>query len=207
MPFTFTDGIVSAHRATKIQVTAPVHFGSSGGPLLDSSGRVVGVIVGGHVGTQFNFAIDVSQVAAMVRDAKSAQITRFPLPQLWSDEERGQVAHFVLALENSDSAWSMVNRPFDRLAPESLPKGSRMAFAKRMNRANAEAKQVPTEMLKRLHPDLPNAFKDYLAVTEGIGPDVIRGVRDPDKVARWNRWVIWMNKHRKELRFPSSAKR
>jgi len=38
-------GIVSAHRDGWIQFSAPVSPGDSGGPLLDSEGRVVGVTV------------------------------------------------------------------------------------------------------------------------------------------------------------------
>lgn len=66
---TVSDGIVSALRdVTKmkwIQTTAPVSRGNSGGPLLDMSGHVVGVITWGvnlQLGQNLNFAATANEV-------------------------------------------------------------------------------------------------------------------------------------------------
>jgi S1-C subfamily serine protease len=59
---TFSAGIVSAHRNIKgldlLQITAPISPGSSGGPIADERGEVVGLAVATFTGGQnLNFAI------------------------------------------------------------------------------------------------------------------------------------------------------
>lgn len=71
---TVSDGIVSALRSEAqgkdwIQTTAPVSHGNSGGPLLDMSGDVVGVITWGvslQQGQNLNFAIPSDEIAALL---------------------------------------------------------------------------------------------------------------------------------------------
>jgi len=74
---TVSDGIVSALREEArgknwIQTTAPVSHGNSGGPLLDMSGSVVGVITWGvdvKEGQNLNFAIPAAEVKSLVSSA------------------------------------------------------------------------------------------------------------------------------------------
>jgi S1-C subfamily serine protease len=68
-----SDGIVSALRDVSskkwIQTTAPVSHGNSGGPLLDMSNHVVGVITWGvnlDLGQNLNFAAPSSAVTALL---------------------------------------------------------------------------------------------------------------------------------------------
>jgi S1-C subfamily serine protease len=70
---TVSDGIVSAVRdvANKkwIQTTAPASHGNSGGPLLDMSDHVVGVITWGvnlELGQNLNFAAPCNEVTALL---------------------------------------------------------------------------------------------------------------------------------------------
>jgi hypothetical protein len=70
---TVSDGIVSAVRDVEnkkwIQTTAPVSHGNSGGPLLDLSDHVVGVITWGvnlEMGQNLNFAAPCSEVTALL---------------------------------------------------------------------------------------------------------------------------------------------
>jgi S1-C subfamily serine protease len=74
---TVSDGIVSAIRdvANKkwIQTTAPASHGNSGGPLLDMSDHVVGVVTMGvnlEVGQNLNFAVPCSAVQALLITAR-----------------------------------------------------------------------------------------------------------------------------------------
>jgi S1-C subfamily serine protease len=69
---TFTQGLVSGLRKAKdidyLQISAPISKGSSGGPILDKFGGVIGVAVG-VIGTNgnLNFAIPVSELASLMR--------------------------------------------------------------------------------------------------------------------------------------------
>lgn len=72
---TFSDGIVSGIRKvgtdTLLQITAPISPGSSGGPVIDSTGKVLGIAVATfREGQNLNFAVPVSYLKALIgRDA------------------------------------------------------------------------------------------------------------------------------------------
>lgn len=88
---TFSGGIVSALRGNKyIQITAPISHGSSGGPVLNRLGEVVGVAVGTiENGQNLNFAIPVSQLSTLRSRARSAptQVARSTGPRTVSAAE------------------------------------------------------------------------------------------------------------------------
>jgi len=72
---TFSQGIVSSLRQIGsdhiLQITAPISPGSSGGPILNSHGKVIGVAVATFKGGQnLNFAIPVSHLSALLSDMK-----------------------------------------------------------------------------------------------------------------------------------------
>jgi hypothetical protein len=65
---TMTDGIVSAVRErggrTVVQISAPISPGSSGGPVLNEGGRVIGVTVSSiRDGQNLNFAVPARELA------------------------------------------------------------------------------------------------------------------------------------------------
>ncbi len=71
MEGTFSDGIVSAHRFFKskqlIQITAPISPGSSGGPVVNTSGNVIGMAIGAIEGGQnLNFAIPAEKIIELI---------------------------------------------------------------------------------------------------------------------------------------------
>ena len=82
---TLSDGLISGHRELDgigvIQTTAPISPGSSGGPLLGTDGKVVGVTTSGFKGGQnLNFAVPASHVARLLHQYEDGvQLTQFPL--------------------------------------------------------------------------------------------------------------------------------
>lgn len=77
LDFTFSSGIVSGLRSLdgsheQIQVSNPISPGSSGGPLLNQAGQVVGVITSSLVkGQNLNFAVSTSALERLFRDDDS----------------------------------------------------------------------------------------------------------------------------------------
>ena len=72
---TFSQGIISGIRklnsGTMFQITAPISRGSSGGPVLNNRGEVIGVAVATFKGGQnLNFAIPASYLTALLRNIK-----------------------------------------------------------------------------------------------------------------------------------------
>lgn len=65
---TFSQGIISALRGSEyFQITAPISHGSSGGPVLNNHGEVIGVAVGTIAeGQNLNFAIPISRLLALI---------------------------------------------------------------------------------------------------------------------------------------------
>lgn len=59
---TFSQGIVSALRGRDyVQITAPISHGSSGGPVLNSRGEVIGVaVVAIEEGQNLNFDLSIT---------------------------------------------------------------------------------------------------------------------------------------------------
>lgn len=75
-----SQGIVSQIRATpdgdRLQTTAPIEPGSSGGGLFDAQGRLIGITTSQISGSQaLNFAIPLSEVLLRVRQMGAAQQT------------------------------------------------------------------------------------------------------------------------------------
>jgi S1-C subfamily serine protease len=75
---TFSQGIVSSIREVGsdklLQITAPISPGSSGGPVLNSKGEVIGISVAIFKGGQnLNFAIPSNYLKSLLSKAGSAQ--------------------------------------------------------------------------------------------------------------------------------------
>lgn len=82
---TVSTGIISAERDRDgrhlLQMTAPISSGSSGGPVVDEQGLVVGVSVGMMTeGQNLNFAVPGSALAALLRRERARLV--FPAPGL-----------------------------------------------------------------------------------------------------------------------------
>jgi len=88
---TLSEGIVAAFRegglddeedewlkgVPVLQISAPISPGSSGSPVLDLEGKVVGVAVGTRIhGQNLNFAVPASAVSALLRKVQPARLAR-----------------------------------------------------------------------------------------------------------------------------------
>lgn len=84
---TVSDGLVSAVRKinpklTVLQVSAPISRGSSGGPLFNEAGEVIGIstlIV--TQGQNLNFGMPVNQLKAMLRGGKGTPLASWKAPE------------------------------------------------------------------------------------------------------------------------------
>ena len=80
---TVSDGIISAFREnhSMIQVTAPISHGSSGSPVMDETGQIIGVatLVIAE-GQNLNFAIPVEKVPAGLVQLPSEQLVASAQP-------------------------------------------------------------------------------------------------------------------------------
>ncbi len=82
---TISEGIVSGIRSWNghdlIQITSPISHGSSGGPVLDANGEVVGVAVGMlEDGQNLNFAVPITFVKKLM-ERKAEPATPFNLTE------------------------------------------------------------------------------------------------------------------------------
>jgi uncharacterized protein len=110
-----TTGTVSAlaglrNDPAKLQVTAPVQAGNSGGPLIDEAGNVVGVVVGkldavkvalaiGDFPQNINFAIKISRVRELLDSANLPYTTATSFGHLSAGDIGERAKPAVVALE------------------------------------------------------------------------------------------------------------
>jgi len=61
-------------------------------------------------------------------------------------------------------------------------------------------------VLRRMHPQLPDAFKDFIISTSYIANNATVSRPDPRYVTMWKRWGEWRMTNRADVRVPKSAK-
>jgi S1-C subfamily serine protease len=91
---TLSDGLVSGHQETPrlrikmIQTTAPISPGSSGGPLFQPDGKVIGVTTLSRVdGQNLNFAVPAFHVTRLIQQCKDEpRLIDLPLAQQTNDK-------------------------------------------------------------------------------------------------------------------------
>lgn len=74
-----TTGVVSGHEQHMIQISAPINPGSSGGPLLDEQGNVIGINAAGITEAQnVGYAIPVNDLKIVLPDLYKSKLLRKP---------------------------------------------------------------------------------------------------------------------------------
>jgi hypothetical protein len=157
---TFSDGLVSALRTVEevglIQITAPISVGSSGSPVMNDAGEVIGIATMMLRGGQnLNFAVPVRYVASM--------LARADVPQPFSStllprERRG------IALLGAPMAPSRPPRPPRAPAPTPAPVD---AWERQVLRqiATLEAALVAEGVARRSHPVEMGALRNGESAT------------------------------------------
>jgi len=87
---TVSNGIISATRGNATQITAPISPGSSGGPVVNMKGEVIGVVSAQmKLGQNLNFAIPSSLISTML-PASARQIVELlePMPGALPDDSK-----------------------------------------------------------------------------------------------------------------------
>ncbi len=117
---TFSEGIVSARRrwgdgAERLQMTAPISPGSSGGPVLNERGEVIGVSVASSSDDRaqnINFAVPSSELRKLVSELDPPTMSlAFPRRANWNI---GDSINVALKIANgSDIAGFQVTLGFD----------------------------------------------------------------------------------------------
>lgn len=111
---TFSDGLVSASRTVEgvsmIQISAPISPGSSGGPVMDTRGEVIGVatmVMNG--GQNLNYAVPVRYVRPLLATGDT--------PQRFSRSQLPRATGGLASLDERPAAGS--SRPGGRVPPRS----------------------------------------------------------------------------------------
>lgn len=108
---TFSDGIISSLRyiAGRIQFTAAISPGSSGGPVVDEYGRVIGVTVSYLEGGQnLNFAVPTVFLKTLVADVRSSKVkdmiaAKSPTIPATIPTRRAGALGYTLIIDNSNT--------------------------------------------------------------------------------------------------------
>lgn len=114
---TFSDGIISGVRgsvsAKRLQMTAPVSPGSSGGPVLNDNGEVVGISYAGfRDGQNLNFAIPSNHLKELLAQlGPTKPLSRGKQSSPSESYNKGTLADYDKAIRlNPDDAEAYLNR-------------------------------------------------------------------------------------------------
>jgi tetratricopeptide (TPR) repeat protein len=121
---TISQGLVSGLREIDgrqlMQVTAPISHGSSGGPVLNSNGEVIGIAVGSmREGQNLNFAIPVTGLRKLLESGPS--LTSANALATLEEVQRVQIAHRQDTYSAEDgSPWQAHQSQINKLLKQAV---------------------------------------------------------------------------------------
>jgi serine protease Do len=115
---TVTNGLISGLRTLDeqklFQISAPISHGSSGGPVFNDRGQVIGVVVAfWKDGQNLNFAIPINRVSEMWAARREVSLASLPpstetVARAASDIEGGWAATFADSVSSGQLSFTMV---------------------------------------------------------------------------------------------------
>ena len=213
--FTTSDGIVSALRTgaeirkeideydqpddlTWIQTTAPISSGNSGGPLVDSSGSVIGVNTWTYAsGQNLNFAlssVEVAKVAAKIKPGVPTRLAALPKAEVrTADQPELRAAKVIFRATAKKAFHEAVNGRLQALEPAAsalkAALWSEEATPESLASAEAEYESALGELkaLKEYRPTLGAFLQDKDAVIGSPGEwFVIEVLKDQSMLVKPN---------------------
>lgn len=122
---TVTQGRVSNNNReregrSRLQIDASINFGSSGCPVLNSDGSVVGIAYSGLPGTRINFAVHVADLTSLLNsNAESQKLSElFVERQRLLNSERAKLQREVAAVTDEVNEFVKGLRPSFQHMPE-----------------------------------------------------------------------------------------
>jgi len=166
LELTVSDGIVSAVRNIEsfgdiVQITAPISPGSSGGPVIDMKGNVIGVAKGSIIeGQNLNFAIPServsSLVASVVRSAPK-RILSEPTPEIEAAESLYQAGLNLVWAEEYEKALTKFQQAV-RIKPDFAKAYFYIGYCNSKLGRDSESLQAYEKTIQ-LKPDIAEAWR------------------------------------------------
>jgi S1-C subfamily serine protease len=132
---TVSNGLISSIRKDEgvIQISAPISHGSSGGPVLNEQGMVVGVVVGlFEDGENLNFAIPASKVRVAIA-AVQGKNAPARVERMFDHSPRPAIENQEDAEAALNASYQALRNVFDRGSQELL-RQEELAWLKQRNR-------------------------------------------------------------------------
>jgi S1-C subfamily serine protease len=144
----------------------------------------------------------------------------------WSPEDVESAVHFVRAYRAADAAWALCRQPDPPWQPGDPPeivngnKPSGIArvgrpcllapkalaeFSRLMAEASREGSLVRKDVLRRIHPRMPDAFEDFILATRYIATHAHLSRPDPRYAEMWRRWSDFRTTSRADVHIPKEA--
>jgi len=183
---TFSKGVISGIRSidgrSYFQITAPISPGSSGGPVLNASGEVIGVAVASwRTGQNLNFAIPVFYVRSLLSRRASNEVGAAEKPAVSGSSEnvRSDINKRRPASE-TEIKDLMEYKEKARLNPRSAEASFKLAEAYRRWYHKLEAIQSYKRAIQ-LKADYPEA---YYGLAESYSMNLFSALEGPEESVR-----------------------